>query len=207
MRSRLLKLVICFVCMLAATFQTTICSWIINSNRVDLIQVLPSPTAPIHLTIPVIGIDHDIVEYTDDMVSTRNDSVRPTNSNDIAWWSGGGCPGATLANTSDSQTKIDFTTFLYGHSTNEKSKIIFDDIDLLKLGDKIFVTTSFGRTLYVVEEVFVVDKTDFETDSRVLSDIPGRLLLISCWRASLGMQTTTENVVVVANIADEANQS
>lgn len=118
----------------------------------------------------------------------------------------GGRPGSTLDNTYNNQTKIDFTTFLYGHSTNNKSKVVFDDIDLLKNGDEIFVTTEFGQILYIVDEVFTIKKIDFMTDLRVIDDTPGRLLLISCWRAWLGSETTTENVVVVANAVNFIGQ-
>lgn len=207
MRSRTLKFAVCAMIILIIMLQQAgiFKKNITTDDGVSLVQTLPFPTPPIHIAIPAIEVDQDIVEYSDEMVVTSDNSVHPVYSNDVAWWSGGGRPGTTFDNTSDDKSKIDFTTFLYGHSTNNQVKIIFDDIDLLKSGDEIFITTEFGQTIYIVDEVFIVKKTDFTTDRRVVDDTPGRLLLISCWRAWAGSETTTDNVVVVAKLLDFTN--
>jgi len=159
-----------------------------------------NPSVPLNLTISAIDIDHSISEYTDEMV-VNNGGVDPDSWNSVEWWSGGGQPGTTLGNTSDVEGQINFTTYLYGHSTNcDSKKVIFDDIDLLNTGDEVIITTKLGQFIYSVDEVFIIAKTDLMTDSRTTEDIPGRLLLISCWRSWSGSGATTDNVVAVANL-------
>lgn len=158
------------------------------------------PVVPLEIIISTIDVDHSILEYTDEMVIEKG-GVYPVSWNSVAWWSGGGRPGTTLDNTVDIDGQIDFTTYLYGHSTNyDSKKIIFDDIDLLKSDDEIIIITESGQFTYLVEEVFIIAKTDLMTDERATKDIPGRLLLISCWRSWSGSGITTDNVVVIANL-------
>ena len=173
----------------------------VSTDTVDPLANL-SPSVPLHLTIPAIGVDHSILEYSDEMVVKRG-GVNPVSWNDVDWWSGGGRPGTTLDNTSDVEGKIDFTTYLYGHSTNcDSKKVIFDDLDLLNTGDQIIITTKLGKFIYSVDEVFIITKTELMTDVRATEDVPGRLLLISCWRSWSGSGITTDNDVVIANLTN-----
>ena len=163
--------------------------------------VVESSTEPTHIDIPSIGVDANIFEYTNEMVNETGGTVDPEYMDDVAWWSGGGRPGATLSNTVDTPELVDFTVFLYGHSSNnDDRKVVFDDLDLLTTNDQIFIDTEVGQFVYIVDSVFILEKPDFTADSRILEDIPGRLLLISCWRSWSGAAPTTENVVVIANL-------
>lgn len=134
------------------------------------------------------------------MVEERN-GVNPLKLNDIVWWSGGGKPGTDQSNTDPTANKIDYTTFIYGHSTNNDSKkIIFDDIDLLSVGDEIFIDTEAGSFAYLVVDSFVVKKDDLVSNPTANQDEDGRLVLISCWSEKSGTGSTNENVVVISNL-------
>ena len=175
---------------------------IINNTEATNVLATINPSVPLNITISAIDIDHSISEYTDEMV-VNNGGVNPDSWNSVDWWSGGGRPGTTLDNTIDVEGQINFTTYLYGHSTNcDSKKVIFDDIDLLNIGDEVIITTKLGQFIYSVEEVFIIAKTDLMTDSRTTEDIPGRLLLISCWRSWSGSGATTDNVVAVTNFVN-----
>jgi len=186
---------------------------ILNSDNIENNVSIPEiaedpfsdlmPAVPLSFTVSSIGInDHPIYEYTNEMVAEEG-KVNPDSWNSVAWWSGGGRPGTTLNNTSDIDEKIDFTTYLYGHSTNnDKKKVIFDDLDLLNQNDEIIINTELGLLIYSVDEVFILAKSDLMTDNRATWDVPGRLVLISCWRSWSGSAPTTENVVVIASLID-----
>ena len=158
------------------------------------------PSEPKNISIPKLNIDQKILEYTDQMVEERN-GVNPLKLNDIVWWSGGGKPGTDQSNTDPNANKIDYTTFIYGHSTNNDSKkIIFDDIDLLSVGDEIFIDTEAGNFSYLVVDSFVVKKDDLVSNPTANQDEEGRLVLISCWSEKAGTGSTNENVVVISNL-------
>lgn len=151
------------------------------------------PSIPLCITIAAISVDHYIVEYTDEMVIEKG-GVDPIKWDDVAWWSGGGRPGATLDNTPASSAQ-DYTTYLYGH-TGTNGKAVFNDIGLLESGDKIVLETDTDQFIYAVEQIFTVRKTDLMSDSRATEDTPGRLLLISCSPSN----SDRDNIVVVANL-------
>ncbi|NCU31782.1 MAG: class F sortase [Candidatus Moranbacteria bacterium] len=158
-------------------------------------------TIPTHITIPTIGVDADILEYTNEQVSEDGGVVNPDYMDKVAWWSGGGTPGFTADEIVDNPETIDFTVFFYGHSSNnDDRKVVFDDLDLLRIGDQIFLSMESEEFIYSIEDVFIISKADFTSDSRVLTDSPGRLLLISCWRSWSGAAPTTDNVVVIAEL-------
>lgn len=161
-------------------------------------------TIPTCISIPAIEVKADVLEYTNEMVEKSNGSVNPDYMNEVAWWSGGGKPLISETDKPDNPEVVDFTVYLYGHSSNnDDRKVVFDDLDLLMIGDQIFLDTEAGQFVYVVDNVFILEKADFTSDPRVLEDIPGRLLLISCWRSWSGAAPTTENVVVSANLLNQ----
>lgn len=90
MRPWLLKFIVFIVLVLAIMFQQT-CFWEKSSSSNDsvrLVQSLSIPTLPTHIVIPLIGVNQEISEYTNEMVLERDNSVRPIKANDIAWWFG-----------------------------------------------------------------------------------------------------------------------
>ena len=163
-----------------------------------------SETIPTHISIPAIELSADVLEYTNEMVEENGGSVNPDYMDEVAWWSGGGNPAISETDKLDNPEVVDFTVYLYGHSSNnDDRKVVFDDIDLLMIGDQIFLDTDAKQFVYVVDEVFILEKSSFTSDPRILEDKPGRLLLISCWRSWSGAAPTTENVVVSASLLDQ----
>lgn len=164
-------------------------------------DIVAVSTIPTHIVIPNIGVDADILEYTNEQVWENGGVVNPDYMDKVAWWSGGGRPGVTVTEIIDNPETIDFTVYLYGHSSNnDDRKVVFDDLDLLTIGDQIFLSMESEEFIYSVEDVFIISKVDFASDSRVLMDSPGRLLLISCWRSWSGAAPTTDNVMVIAEL-------
>jgi LPXTG-site transpeptidase (sortase) family protein len=115
--------------------------------------------------------------------------VKPSTLWDVAWWTGGGMPGSHTGNT----------VYLFGHTWKEPA--VFNHIKELRRGDSVFVTTATGRLRYLVDSSFTVAKTDLSRTPAVAAGIPGRLLLLGCYRATGREEHTTRNVVVIAHLA------
>ncbi|MEP7205226.1 MAG: class F sortase [Candidatus Saccharibacteria bacterium] len=143
---------------------------------------------PTRLSAWRIGLNASIEQYTDQMVKSEG-GVDPPKLDTVSWWTGGGTPGSNANNT----------VYLYGHTWKEPA--VFNRIKELKPGDYIFVTTSNGRLRYKVETSYRVAKPELMTDSRVTAAKPGRLLLLTCWRATGKELTTTKNIVVQAQLS------
>jgi sortase (surface protein transpeptidase) len=150
-------------------------------------DVAPSP--PLELEIPAIGLRAQVSTYTDAQVAAAGGVVHPATLWEVAWWSGGGMPGSHADNT----------VYLYGHTWKEPA--VFNRIIQLARGDAVFVTTSSGRLEYVVDSRTILPKTALASDPGVRAAVPGRLLLIGCYRRTGREQATTQNVVVRAHLA------
>lgn len=177
------------------------------------------PSAPVSLAVikggtiidsQIIGgsviIQGSISEYTNRMVANNHGVVTPATLNDIAWWSGGGEPGATPANTpprpvpSNPNEKVAprFTTYSYGHSWIEDA--IFNLLRTLEPGPGVIlqVTTADGHQYaYQLISSFHVAKTQLGNDPRVNEDVVNRFVTISCYRPDgyPANQGTVDNMV------------
>ncbi len=151
----------------------------------------PSPVLaapPESVNIPVIAVDDTQVEiYTKEMVQA-NGGVNPTSPDIISWWQDGGMPGEDADNT----------VYLYGHTWNGPA--VFNRLKELEDGDVVHVKTGNGELRYVVNDMFTVAKPELTSDPRVTEGVPGRLVLIACWRETGNEPTTTHNLVVVAEL-------
>lgn len=148
-------------------------------------------TVPDRVLAPAIGLDAEVEPYTDEMVRAR-DGVDPDTTDRVAWWTGAGSPS----------TRADNTVYLYGHTWHRPA--VFNEIGRLASGDVIIVQTDAGDVRYRVTGRFVVDKDDLAGDTRVRAAVPGRLLLIGCYRETGNERYTTENLVVQAELAADA---
>ena len=177
------------------------------------------PSAPVSLAVikggtiidnQIIGgsviIQGSISEYTNGMVANNHGVVTPAKLNDIAWWSGGGEPGATLANApprpvpSNPNEKVAprFTTYAYGHSWIKDA--IFNLLRTLEPGPGVIlqVTTADGHQYaYQLISSFHVAKTQLGNDPRVIEDVVNRFVTISCYRPDgyPANQGTVDNMV------------
>ncbi len=151
----------------------------------------PAPSVvPRRVIAPVIGLDAIVEPYTEEMVRDQNGSVRPARVDRVAWWSGGGTPSV----------RADNTVYLYGHTWNRPA--VFNDIGHLQPGDEVVVRGDRGEVRYGVTGQYVVDKDDLAADPRVRAAVPGRLLLIGCYRQTGLERYTTHNIVVQAQLLD-----
>jgi LPXTG-site transpeptidase (sortase) family protein len=141
------------------------------------------------LEAPDIKLKADVTPYTPEEVEANAGAVKPSSLWQVAWWTGGGTPGSHADNT----------VYLYGHTWKEPA--VFNDIKYLEKGDAVYVTTRTGRLRYVVDGSFTVPKTDLTKTPTVAAAIPGRLLLLGCYRETGREETTTRNVVVIAHLA------
>jgi hypothetical protein len=177
------------------------------------------PSAPVSLAVvkggtiidsQIIGgnviIQGSISEYTNEMVANNHGVVTPAKLNDIAWWSGGGEPGVTPANTpprpvpSNPNEKVAprFTTYAYGHSWIKDA--IFNLLRTLEPGPSVMlqVTTADGHQYaYQLISSFHVAKTQLGNDPRVNEDVVNRFVTISCYRPDgyPANQGTVDNMV------------
>jgi hypothetical protein len=160
------------------------------------------PSAPVHLAVikegtivnnQVIGgdviIQGSISEYTNQMVADNGGIVTPATMNEIAWWSGGGEPGANPTNTPPAQSTQSgtvaprFTSYVYGHSWIEDA--IFNLLRTLEPGSDVIlqVTTANGYIYaYELTDSFHVAKKELGNDPRVTEDVVNRFVTISCYR-------------------------
>lgn len=146
------------------------------------------PTIPFLLEIPAISLRAAITAYTPAEVVAEGGAVKPPTLFSVSWWTGGGNPGPAARNT----------VYLYGHTWKEPA--VFNRVKELRVGDRVVVTTTGGRLVYVVDGSFTVSKPDLTTTARVTQATPGRLLLIGCYRAT-GQEThTTANIVVTTHL-------
>lgn len=145
--------------------------------------------SPLLLQIPAIALKATITAYTPAQVAAAGGAVKPPTLFAVSWWTGGGDPGTTTRNT----------VYLYGHTWKEPA--VFNRIKELRPGARVVVTTTAGRLVYVVDGSFTVSKPDLVTSQRVTEAVPGRLLLIGCYRATGHEAHTTANIVVSAHLA------
>ena len=96
------------------------------------------------------------------------------------------------------------TVYLIGHASATKPAI-FTNLYKLVAGDDIAVTTSNGTLHYTVQQVVVLDKNDWSTSTYANEQIPGRLILGTCYHGSdahIGSSgSSKENVIIVAQLA------
>jgi sortase (surface protein transpeptidase) len=146
------------------------------------------PTRPLLLEVPAIALRAAITAYTPAEVAAGGGAVKPPTLFSVSWWTGGGNPGPATRNT----------VYLYGHTWKEPA--VFNRIKELRVGDRVVVTTTGGRLVYVVDGSFTVSKPNLVTTARVTQATPGRLLLIGCYRATGHEAHTTANIVVTTHL-------
>lgn len=175
----------------------------------------PVPAAaPTRLTIPSIGVDAPVSLYTVEQAQAGSDGVTgrscindgvitcidPPDGHGISWQKaavGGVAFGAEPGSDSDG------TVYLFGHSSTAPDTV-FNSLYKLEAGDSALVSTSAGVLTYDVERIVKPEKGDYTTTPEAIDQVPGRLLLISCYHGP-GAKTvnggySTQNVVAVLQL-------
>jgi len=141
---------------------------------------------PLSLVVPGLDIDVSVLG-----ISSREGVLFPPDDpQTLGWWSGGAQPGAARGGA-----------LIVGHTVHTGGGA-FDDLDMLRVGDKIRVRTPEGVLGYAVSGVVIYRKASLAEDAhRVFSQsVPGRLVLVTCedWNGQIYLS----NVVVFADLVD-----
>lgn len=104
----------------------------------------------------------------------------------VGWWSAGAQPGAKRG-----------SAVITGHTVHTGGGA-FDQLDLLRKGDRVIVSTARGALRYRVTGVTTYRKRALAAHATEVfdQDVPGRLVLITCedWNGTVYLS----NVVVIA---------
>ena len=116
----------------------------------------------------------------------RGALIPPSNPRLVGWWSGGALPGAATG-----------SAIITGHTVHTGGGA-FDDLDRLKAGNTVKVTTGKGSIAYTVVGVKTYRKKTLAKEAARLFDqtVPGRLVLVTCedWDGTAYLS----NAVVIA---------
>jgi LPXTG-site transpeptidase (sortase) family protein len=140
------------------------------------------PGRPQRISVPQLGVSARVVN-----ISARKGMLTPpSDARMVGWWSAGAQPGAKRG-----------SAVITGHTVHNGGGA-FDDLDRLRKGDPVVVTTSRGQVRYRVTGVTTYRKRALATHAQEVfdQDVPGRLVLITCedWNGEIYLS----NVVVVA---------
>jgi LPXTG-site transpeptidase (sortase) family protein len=145
----------------------------------------PKPGTPVQLSVPRLGVSARVVG-----IRARGGAlIPPSNPRLVGWWSEGARPGAAKG-----------SAIITGHTVHTGGGA-FDDLDQLRTGDAVKVTTPKGTISYTVSSVAVYRKGTLAKQAARLFDqgIAGRLVLVTCedWDGTKYLS----NAVVIAKPA------
>lgn len=138
---------------------------------------------PTRIDVPALSVTAPVVP-----ISTEGSTlVPPSDPTTIGWWSGGAAPGARTG-----------TAVLTGHTVSTGGGA-FDDLDLMRPGQKVRIRGGDQTLEYVVRSVTVYPKQTLAEHAAQLFDqsTRGRLALVTCedWNGSVYLS----NAVVIAD--------
>lgn len=143
----------------------------------------PAASPPQRISYPEAGIDVAVHPLAIDLQAQASQSIIPPYTLDGYWLSPFGSPGLGSENT----------TYIVGHSWDDREAPFNRLSDSAEAGDTFTVTTATGVLDYRVQSVFTLDKSTLK-DSDIWAVLPNRLVLISCYTEDpLG-----KNVIVTA---------
>lgn len=147
---------------------------------------LPPAAPPVRLAVEAAGIDVAVLPLAPTAEELAAQSLVPPNTLDGYWLTPYGLPGAGSQNT----------TYVAGHSWEDRDAPFNRLSDASLVGQEIELTTGSGTLEYVVDSVVTHDK-DTLKDSDIWHVVPHRLVLISCYTED----PWGRNVVVTASPA------
>lgn len=127
---------------------------------------------PLHITYPAVGMDQDILPLSPTADEDSTGSVVPPKTLDAYWLTPYGSPGPGSTNT----------TYIAGHSWEDRGTA-FNNISIqAKLGDQLMITTAKGTLSYQVTAITTENKATLK-DSAIWAKVPGKVILITCYTA------------------------
>ncbi len=125
----------------------------------------PEKRAPARITIPSIGVDALVKPVG---LTEINTMESPDKKDETAWFELGVSPGEIGSSV------------IVGHSGWTMGRAIFDDLDKIKQGDKVYVEDADGHTLtFVVRRIQTYDALGLAPEVWNIKDI-AHLNLITC---------------------------
>ncbi|GAA1680135.1 hypothetical protein GCM10009745_25110 [Kribbella yunnanensis] len=124
------------------------------------------PGNPTRLAVPSLGISTQVLAIR----AQGGTLVPPSNPRVVGWWADGAQPGAAKG-----------SAVITGHTVHDGGGA-FDDLEKLKRGESVRVTTKQGSTEYTVTSVTTYRKKALAKKAAQLFDqsVPGRLVLVTC---------------------------
>ena len=140
---------------------------------------------PDTVVVPALDVRADVTP-----IATQGGALTPpSDPRDVGWWSGGSRPGAGRG-----------AAVVTGHTVHTGGGA-FDDLDVLRAGDRVVVMAGRRSVSYDVSSVRVLSRAELaRRSSRIFARSgPGRLVLITCedWDGA----AYRSNVVVTARPA------
>ncbi|MGW6278498.1 class F sortase [Kribbella sp. NPDC055071] len=129
-------------------------------------HISPKPATPRLILIPQLSLRVPVVD-----IAIRNGELSPpSDPQKVGWWSGGALPGAARG-----------SAVVTGHAVHNGVGA-FDDLEKLRVGALIVVTTSRGELRYQVTDSAIYRKQELATQATRLFDqaVAGRLVLVTC---------------------------
>jgi LPXTG-site transpeptidase (sortase) family protein len=189
------------------------------SSTLEAFKMEPPPpdiaSQPTHLTVSAIGIDAEILPYTVDDARRGMDGltgepcyvdgvitcVDPPSMR-LVYWQVGGQAGVEYGDMPGADSRG--TVYLHGHAGDPAEQPVFNNLPSLKAGDTAEVSTAYGVFTYVVQQVRNIPKSDYPNDPQMLEQVPGRLLLVTCFHGE-GATTvggySTDNTVAILRLS------
>jgi sortase (surface protein transpeptidase) len=149
----------------------------------------PVPGEPLHLAIPAVGLDVDVLS----MSVPESRELDPPGPYRAYWISDYGTAGAASTNT----------TYIAGHTYRDGSAVFNPLLDVpqsagaVHAGDQIAVTTPEGEVDYTITSTELYDKVSVEQQDELWKQVPGRLVVVTCFQYN-GGTSSSQNFVVYA---------
>lgn len=139
---------------------------------------------PLHVTYPAVGMDQSVLPLSPTEEERNAGSIVPPHTADAYWLAPYGVPGAGSTNT----------TYIVGHSWEDRGSPFNNISSLSQPGDQLTVTTAGGPLHYTIDRI-TTEYKDTLKDSDIWDKVPGRLILITCFAEDLW----GKNIVVQAS--------
>lgn len=159
------------------------------SSRAASVPV--KPNQPTHVSVPAVGLSVNVGQ----MSVPAGAAVDPPTMGSAYWLSNYGQAGASTR-----------TAYIAGHTCRGACSAAFspflnitNSTYRVHKGDKVIVTTPSATYDYTVTDVELYQKTTIKSESELWKNIPGRLVLVTCFQY-YGGTSSQQNLVVYTQL-------
>ncbi len=175
-----------------------------TARSAGVVQLAPSPA--LHLSVPAIGVDADVLPVDSRPTGETNEFGGPIYQQidfpvdeAVRQWVRRGDPNSLSPARAAGTVKAFDRTVLYGHASDIGNHLVFQDLSSLRLRDRIVVTTAIGVFTYQVTLVATNDKSTLDNMPELYNyptDGRKEIALVAC------LPDTTSNAVVIGVLED-----